>query len=166
MAITNTALWPIQINTLSLTQIIQWWNWSRISLYLIACIEMAGAVVPCHFSKTEYSGLILVYFIEEVDVFHLCLLKLSSPNCQLCILLSSLQALLPFYDTLFTFSSSSVLMQDVSWSFASSCASPCLASSSSRTTCLRLAYRECRAYTVQHAKKAPFPMILAHRTAA
>lgn len=100
MAITNTALWPIQINTLSLTQIIQWWNWSRISLYLIACIEMAGAVVPCHFSKTEYSGLILVYFIEEVDVFHLCLLKLSSPNCQLCILLSSLQALLPFYDTL------------------------------------------------------------------
>lgn len=170
MAITNMALSPIQINTLSLTQIIQWWNWSRIKLCLIARIEMTGAVVTCLFSKTENSRLTLVELHRGGGCIVLVFTQLSTSNCQLCIL-SSLQALLPqfnvlpFYATLFTFSSSSVHMQDASWSFASSCASPCLASSSSRTTCLRLAYRECRAYTVQHAKKAPFPMILAHRTA-
>lgn len=52
---------------------------------------------------------------------------------------------------------SSVPMQAASWSSAFSCALPCWASSSSRTTCLRLAYRECRAYTVSWR--------LSHRTA-
>lgn len=41
------------------------------------------------------------------------------------------------------FSFQSVLMQAASWSCVSSCVSLCLASSSFRTTFLRLAYREC-----------------------
>lgn len=45
----------------------------------------------------------------------------------------------------------SVLTQAASWSCVSSCASPCWASSSFRTTCLRLAYRECSTACWKHS---------------